>query len=107
MAKTKTATLQDLPRSKVRYWCFRFKTEEDGGADASDAPKGLKKLFEDMRWFTKWTEFGITWDVDENDAFDIVPLKTSLEEQWNTEAMASMRELPVPEVEPEVSDDGS
>lgn len=76
--------LDDMTKRQVRYWLFRFKTElEDDGASASDAPRGLRKLFEGMEWFQGWNNFSVTWDVNHEEPFRIIPLKVSLDEQWN------------------------
>lgn len=89
--------LEELTRRQVRYWLFRFRTAESGGAPAKGAPAGIRKRFEDHPHFGGWANYGVTWDVSETDSFVLVPLRTSLEIQWNTEAMASARELPKPE----------
>ena len=87
----------ELTRRQVRYWCFRFRTaSEKGGAPALGAPRGLRKRFEEHAHFGGWENYGITWDVSDTDPFTLVPLRISLEVQWNTEAMASARELPKP-----------
>jgi hypothetical protein len=88
--------LEDLTRRQARYWYFRFRTAAEAGAPAKGAPAGLKKRLEAHPYFGGWEGFGITWDVGD-DPFSPVPLRISLEVQWNTEAMASARELPKPE----------
>lgn len=86
--------LERMLRRKVRYWCFRFKTEtEEDGANADDAPEGLRERFEGMEWFQGWHNFGNTWDVHDEDPFRIVPLKKSLVDQWD-----SVIEKKVPEL---------
>jgi len=76
-------SFEDLHRRKVRYWCFRFRTEAEEGVDASDAPKGLKEKFEEMEWFQGWSKFGVTWDVHEKFKFQIVPRKSTIHEDWD------------------------
>jgi len=85
--------LDSLTRRQVRYWLFRFRTAEDGGAPAEGAPVGLRARFEKHPHFSNWHNFGVTWDVG-SDPYVLVPLKYSLEQQWNTEAMASARPYP-------------
>jgi hypothetical protein len=84
-------------RRQVRYWLFRFRTAAEGGASAKGAPSGLRERFEDHPHFGGWENYGVTWDVSDDDPSVLVPLRVSLEVQWNTEAMASARELPKPE----------
>ena len=85
--------LGDLERKEIRYWLFRFRTAATGGDPATGAPRGLRKRFEDHPHFVSWESFGMTWDVGD-DPWTLVPLKHSLEEQWNTEAMNSARPWP-------------
>lgn len=86
--------LDDLPRRKVRYWLFRFRTElEEDGANADDAPEGLREHFEGLEWFQGWGKFGFTWDVHEEDKFRIVPLHASLHDQWNKTIEEKVPEL--------------
>jgi hypothetical protein len=80
-------------RRDLRYWCFRFRTEANGGDPATGAPKGLKSKVEDDQHFGGWQQFGVTWDWDD-DGRRIVPLRFSLEQTWNTQAWASARDLP-------------
>lgn len=75
--------LEELPHRKVRYWLFRFRTECDKGVSAAEAPEGLKIKFENLEWFQGWENFGISWDVHADDCFRIVPLKQSLDDDWN------------------------
>jgi len=76
--------LDEMTRRQIRYWLFRFRTEtEENGASAEGSPEGLREKFEDMEWFQNWENFGITWDVHDEDFFRIVPLKQSLSDQWN------------------------
>ena len=85
-----------LTRHTIRYWCFRFRTAaEPDGNSAKGAPLGLRKQFEAHPHFGGWEEFGIKWDVAADDPYTIVPLRHSLDILWNTEMMASARELPV------------
>lgn len=86
--------LENMLKRQVRYWCFRFRTEtEEDGATADDAPKGLRERFEEMEWFQGWSKFGITWDVHDEDPFRIIPLKISLQDQWNAVIEKKVPEL--------------
>ena len=88
-------SLSSLGRRKIRYWCFRLHTESIGAAKADGCPEGLREYFETHMWFLGWNKFGITWDVAEKDPLEIVPLKKSLEDTWNSEAMKLAKELPI------------
>lgn len=84
-----------MTRRQIRYWFFRFQTSlEEGGASAGDAPTGLREKYESHRHFGGWENFGVTWDLDKEETEVIVPLRYSLESEWNREVSASARELP-------------
>jgi hypothetical protein len=53
----------NLPRRRIRYWCFRFRTEELYGTSSNGAPAGLREYFEKIPGFTKWEEFAVSWDL--------------------------------------------
>ena len=78
--------LKELPRSKVRYWLFRFQTEANGGSKATGSPTGLRKLFEDHEDFTGWERFNQSggWDVPKKgDFLKMVPLRMGSNDRWN------------------------
>jgi hypothetical protein len=87
--------LRKLPRKVVRYWCFRYRTAEEGGAAAHGGPAGLKAFMEGREGFTSWGQFGVTWDVRDWEPLVIKARSRSLEVEWNTEAMNSARPLPL------------
>ena len=89
--------MKPLPRRELRYWCFRFKQAADGGASAKGAPRGLRRHIEANEYFGGWESFGVTWDWDDPPE-RIVPLRHSLESEWNAQAWASAKPLPVGEV---------
>src|SRR3990167_10104278 len=74
--------MDKLTKRQIRYWCFRFRTEVEGGAPASGAPAGLKKHFEDMEWFSAWKDFSLVWDVKEDSPLEIRRLKENAKEVW-------------------------
>jgi len=87
-----------MTRRQIRYWFFRFRTElEPDGASAEGAPEGLKEKYESHPYFGGWDNFGVTWDLDTDDTERIVPLRFSLEQQWNTEIASLARTLPLPD----------
>jgi hypothetical protein len=77
------ADWKDIGRRKVRYWCFRKKTEADGGNSADEAPQELVDHFESLENFQGWTNFGVTWDIDQNDFAKTYKRKFSVDEEWN------------------------
>ncbi len=86
--------LEELSRRQVRYWLFRFRTEKEGGAKATGAPRGLRKRFEGQPEFDGWAKFGMTWDVAEGDYFKAVPRKYTIHEEWNATLRRLVIDLP-------------
>lgn len=86
--------LRELTRRKVRYWCFRFKTEEVEFVPCTDAPAGLKGYFESLEWFSGWKQFAVTWDVRDESPLSIKPLKESSEVAWDRVLLEESKELP-------------
>ena|SRR3989344_4561556 len=74
--------MDKLTKRQVRYWCFRFRTEDEGGAKADGAPRGLKNHFEDLEWFSDWKDFSLIWDVKEDSPLEIRRLKENAEDEW-------------------------
>lgn len=86
-----------MNRRQVRYWLFRFKTEEEGGCEASESPEGLREAFECLPSFKfagGWKSFGVTWDVQEEDPFEIMPLDESLWDAWHKHCESAAKEFP-------------
>lgn len=82
----------------TRYWCFRFKTETEGGPSADEAPEGIRETYEASAAFGGWAKFGVTWDLMETEEGEkvITPLKESLWTAWSTECRKNAREVPPP-----------
>jgi len=85
-------------RRQLRYWCFRFCSEADGGNKATGAPSGLKKAVESLPSFKfcskGWSDFGVRWDWSEESPFEIIPLEESLLDAWHEECRKNAKELP-------------
>lgn len=81
-------------RRKIRYWCFRFRTEEEGGPKADGAPVGLRGRLEDAEGFLGWGTFAETWDVAKDDPSRIVPRKESVHDEWTRALEKSVPTLP-------------
>ena len=86
--------LEELPRRKLRYWCYRLKNAAAGGAKATGLPVGLRAHFEGDPVFGGWEAFGDTWDLDQRDPLLIVARRFSVEEEWNATLRQVVPELP-------------
>lgn len=74
--------MASLTRRKVRYLCFRLKTEAEGGEPAPELPAAFKETFEGQELFRGWAAFGVSWDVGKEDFWSITLLKESLAKKW-------------------------
>ena len=86
-----------MNRRETRYWLFRFKTEAEGGAKATGAPKGLRKFYERQELFKfagGWLAFGGTWDIDEVDISKVVARSESLWAEWNRHCAQVAKAIP-------------
>lgn len=70
-------------RRRARYWCFRIQTEVNGGAKATDAPKGFRKFIESLPGFSSWEMFAIKWDIIGENPFMIVHRILSVWQEWD------------------------
>ena len=87
-----------MTRRQIRYWFFRFHQNALGEeASIADAPPGFQAEWESHPHFGGWGNFSITWDLADDSVETIVPLRYSLEQQWNTEASKTARGLPTVE----------
>lgn len=89
--------LPELSRRDVRYWCFRFQTELDGGVKAKGAPRGLKKYMEHQEEFRGWNEFAKTWDVSHTQSLVVIERYFSVWEQWEAKLRREAKPLPAME----------
>lgn len=76
----------------MRYWCFRLRTQTEGGAPAEGVPQGLSEHFEKQDAFRGWHEFGGAWDVDEKDPLRATLRQFTVWEEWD----ATLRRVAVP-----------
>lgn len=85
-----------MTRRQTRYWFFRLHQAALGeeGASLDDVPSGFVEKWENHPYFGGWDKFGVTWDLAPESTDTIVPLRHSLEQEWNREVSASARELP-------------
>lgn len=71
---------------KVKRLLALIKSEIELNRDHNlDLPEGFKKSFEIQKYFKGWINYHVTWDVDPDDPWTVVPLSKSLEEQWHDE----------------------
>ena len=87
------AKYKELPRRKIRYWLYRFRTEATGGAKATNAPRGMKVHFESKPYFDGWDGFANTWDVDNEDPFKIVSRRFTELEEWEATLRKVLRNV--------------
>ncbi len=78
-------------RRRIRYCLFRLNTEEAEGIPVDDIPAGLKKHYESSEEFDGWKNFGVTWDVDDNDPLVTVPRYESINEAWDRQIEEDLR----------------
>jgi len=88
------AAYEELSRRQIRYWCFRFKTEAEGGPPATGAPRGLRQRLEGEDAFEGWRKFAITWDVDEDEPLVVIPRNFSVWEDWDRTLRRVVKPLP-------------
>lgn len=85
-----------MTRRQTRYWFFRLHQValEVEGVSTEDIPEGFAAEWEAHPYFGGWENFGVSWDLAPDSADTIVPLRYSLEQEWNREVSASARDLP-------------
>lgn len=82
-----------MNRREIRYLCARLKSEQEGLSASPDLPEDFIEKFESQQRFRGWENYGVTWDVDEDDPWTIKFLSMSLEQQWHQELMNAVPEL--------------
>ena len=65
---------------QARYWCYRFRTEATGGAEAAGAPEGFKEYVES---FGGWDTFADKWDIAGDNPFILVYRLMSVWQEWD------------------------
>lgn len=88
---------KELPRRRLRYWCYRLRNAATGGAKSEGIPKGLQPHYERLASFEPlggWAGFGNTWDLGQEDPLTIVTRRFSVEEEWNATLRQVVPELP-------------
>ena len=70
-------------RRQARYWCYRFRTEATGGAEATGAPEGFKEFVESLGGFGGWDMFADKWDLAGENPFIIVYRLMSVWQEWD------------------------
>jgi len=87
-----------LQKKQIRYWCFRFKTEVEGGAPAEGAPSGLREHFEGNSFFNLvkgWVGFASEWDIEMKDGNpEIKPIDKSIWKDWDEHCKSIAKSIP-------------
>ena len=80
--------LLSIPRSKVRYACYRARTYAEGGPAPETEHLFIITTIEKMPGFTSWKDFGRKWDLGAEGKHNKVITRTISEEQeWNAKLM--------------------
>ena len=87
-------SFQDLPRRRLRYWCYRFQNAAEGGAKVTGAPKGLQAHVEGLAGFTGWDGFARQWDLDHGPQIAIVRRQFTVQEEWHAKLRQVVPDLP-------------
>lgn len=72
-----------MRRSDIRYKLFTLQTEAERGVEVPPLPEGFRESFETQEHFRGFINFGVTWDVDDDDPWKVVPLEMSHLERWH------------------------
>lgn len=88
-----------MTRRQIRYWFFWLHQEALGEdkSESASPPEGFREEWEAHPHFGGWANFSVTWDLAPESVETIVPLRYSLEQQWNTEASKTAMDLPIVE----------
>jgi len=70
-------------RRKIRFWCYKFRSEKVDGKKIPKPPKGLKKFIEEMPGFAGWEHYAISWDITGSNPFMIVLRLQSVWQEWD------------------------
>lgn len=94
--------MENLTRKEIRYLCFRFLQEVDGGNPVIEEKDGImsfakevKEHFEKEEDFDGWNHFGKTWDVSEKAPLVAVTRTRSLVSEWNKEVELTAKDFPI------------
>lgn len=94
---------EELARRKIkrqaRYWCFRLKTEVEGGALAEGCPALFKEYIEELPGFGGWKNFAVTWDIEGSNPFKVYQRDFSVWEEWDAVMRRVAKPLPGTEEE--------
>lgn len=73
-----------MTRKEIKRALALLKSEVELGRDHRlDLPAGFRKSFEAQRGFLGWINYHVTWDVDDHDAWRVVPLLESRVRSWH------------------------
>lgn len=78
-----------MNRKEVKYLLARLRTYAETKrsdcptVEPPELPQGFLESFESQEAFRGWVNYHVTWDVDSDDHWKVVPLGQSLEEKWH------------------------
>lgn len=84
-----------MNRSEIRYLLFKLNANAEGGTELTKLPTGFKESFDSQANFRGWLNFGVTWDVDENDPWKVILREKSIEAEWTELLLEKVPELPL------------
>jgi hypothetical protein len=75
-----------MSRKQIKRILALIKAEVEHDRDFNlDLPERFKESFEGQKHFKGWINYHVTWGVSKKDAWKVVPLKKSLEQEWHDE----------------------
>ena len=77
-----------MTRSEIRYALFSLKSKAEGKEEIPPLPDGFEEGFSAQERFRGFINFGVTWDVKEDEPWTIESLDKSHLEVWNEELKA-------------------
>lgn len=75
----------------IRYWLFSKQHHFSGGTDITGKALLLLEEYENTEWFEfigGWAKYGVSWDIEIEPPFEIIPLNESLMSKWNKLAIS-------------------
>lgn len=75
--------LERTIQRKIRFWCYKFRSEAVDGKKIPKPPTGLKKFIEGLPGFAGWEHFAISWDIYGTNPFMIVLRLQSVWDDWD------------------------
>ena len=74
-----------MTRKEIKRALALLKAEAELGRDPGDLPEGFRESFESQPDFRGWVNYHVTWDLDKDDDWKVVPLEEPLVKVWDRE----------------------